>query len=140
MFHTKQNVDQPVWIPFDLDQTGLTKYKLSRYKIWQRSQGTYPFNHGNPYKWEIWGTNNPASAANWVKLGSYQMVKPSGLPVGVNSGEDNQVATDGQEYDFPLTVPPVRYVAIKAINCWAAIDGTYGFFHLYEMSLWGQKQ
>ncbi len=140
MFHTKQNVDQPVWIPFDLDQTGVNKYKLSRFKIWQRSQGTYPFNHGNPHKWEIWGTNNPASVTSWVKLGEYTMVKPSGLAVGINSDEDNEVAINGQEYDFPLTVPAVRYVAIKSVDCWAAIDGTYGFFHLYELTLWGQKQ
>jgi hypothetical protein len=140
MFHTKQNVDQPVWIPFDLDQTGVTKYKLSRFKIWQRSEGSYPFNHGNPHKWEIWGTNNPSSAANWVKLGSYEMIKPSGYAVGINSDEDNQVAINGQEYDFPLNVPAVRYLAIKSVDCWASIGGTYGFFHLYELSLWGQKQ
>ena len=139
MFHTKQNVDQPLWIPFDLDQSGASKFKLSRFKIWQRT-GSFTFNHGNPHKWEIWGTNTPAVVGSWVKLGTWVMTKPSGLPVGINSNEDVQVATDGQDFDFPAGIPSVRYIAWKNIDSWASIDGASGFFHLYELTLWGQKQ
>ncbi|HEX7844932.1 MAG TPA: DUF5000 domain-containing lipoprotein [Chitinophagaceae bacterium] len=139
MFHTKQNVDQPIWVPIDLDQSAVSKYKLSRFKVWQRT-GTFTYNHGNPHKWEIWGTNTPTVVGSWVKLGDWLMTKPSGLPVGTNSNEDTQVATDGQEYDFPAGIPAVRYIAWKNVDCWSAIDGATGFFHVMELTLWGQKQ
>ena len=139
MFHTKQNYDQPVWVPIDLDQTGVSKFKFSRFKIWQRP-GTYIFNHGNPHKWEIWGTNTPTVVSSWVKLGEWTMIKPSGFPLGVVSNEDNDVAVNGQEYDFPAGIPAVRYIGWKNIDCWSAIDGATGFFHLMEITLWGQKQ
>ncbi|HEX7903215.1 MAG TPA: DUF5000 domain-containing lipoprotein, partial [Chitinophagaceae bacterium] len=139
MFHTKEKVDQPLWIPIDLDQTGAVKYKLSRFKIWQRT-GTFTFNHGNPHKWEIWGTNTPTVVSSWVKLGEWTMTKPSGRVVGDNSNEDSQVATDGQEFDFPVGLPATRYIGWKNVDSWGSIDGATGFMHLMELTLWGQKQ
>lgn len=135
MFHTKQNYDQPIWVPIDLG----VKAKLSRFKIWQRPQG-YSFNHGNPHKWEIWGTNDPTDPNSWVLLGKYTMIKPSGLPVGINTNEDLEAATDGQDYDFPIGIPAVRYLGWKNIDCWSAIGGQTGFMHLEELTLWGQIQ
>jgi hypothetical protein len=139
MFHTKEKYDLPVWVPIDLDQTGVNKFKLSRFKIWQRT-GSFTFNHGNPHKWEIWGTNTPTVASSWIKLGDWTMTKPSQRPVGDNSNEDTQVATDGQEFDFPAGLPPVRYIGWKNIDSWGSIDGATGFLHLMEMTIWGQKQ
>lgn len=135
MFHTKQNFDQPLWIPIDLGVNA----RLSRYKIWQRT-GSFYYSHGNPHEWEIWGTNTPQDVNSWVKLDHQIMIKPSGLPVGQNSNEDIDVANAGQEYDFPENVPPVRYIAWKAVDCWGAIGGQTGFFHLFELSIWGQVQ
>lgn len=149
MFHTKEKYDLPVWIPIDLDKSGASKFVLSRFEIWQRT-GTFTFNHGNPHHWEIWGTNKPNIVSTnpnntdpnlgWVKLGEWVMTKPSGWDVGQNSDEDTQVATDGQEYEFPNGLPPVRYIGWKNIDSWGSIDGFTGFFHLYELSLWGQKK
>jgi uncharacterized protein DUF4959/uncharacterized protein DUF5000/uncharacterized protein DUF5126 len=149
MFHTKEKFELPVWIPIDLDKGGSSKFVLSRFKVWQRT-GNFIFNHGNPHHWEIWGTNKPnvinANASNtdpnvgWVKLGEWIMTKPSGWDVGVNSNEDIQVANDGQEFEFPNGVPPVRYIGWKNIDSWGSIDGYTGFFHLFELSLWGQKK
>jgi hypothetical protein len=68
------------------------------------------------------------------------MIKPSGWDVGLNSNEDIQVGTDGQEFEFPNGVPPVRYIGWKNIDSWGSIDGYTGFFHLFELSLWGQKK
>ena len=68
------------------------------------------------------------------------MIKPSGLPIGQNSNEDIDVANAGQEYEFPENAPAVRYIAWKAIDCWGAIEGQTGFFHLFELSIWGQVQ
>ena len=149
MFHTKEKFELPLWIPIDLDKSGASKFVLSRFKIWQRT-GTFIFNHGNPHHWEIWGTNKPnatgGAATNtdpnlgWVKLGDWTMTKPSGWEVGQNSNEDIQVATDGQEFEFPNGVPPVRYIGWKNIDSWGSIDGFTGFFHLFELSFWGQKK
>ncbi|MCH5687695.1 hypothetical protein LWM68_27570 [Niabella sp. W65] len=125
MFHTKQNVDQPIWIPIDLG----VKANISRYKIWQRNGG-FAWGHGNPHEWEIWGTNNPSDINSWVLLDRQVMIKPSGLPNGSNSNEDIEVANSGQEYEFKEGLPSVRYIAWKNIDCWDAIGGSTGFFHL----------
>ncbi len=149
MFHTKEKYDLPVWIPIDLDKSGASEFVLSRFKIWQRT-GAYIFNHGNPHHWEIWGTNKPNVTSTdpnntdpntgWVKLGEYVMTKPSGWDVGQNSNEDIQVAADGQEFELPNGVPAVRYIGWKNIDSWGSIDGYTGFFHLFELSVWGQKK
>lgn len=135
MFHTKQNLDQPIWIPIDLG----VEARLSRYKLWQRT-GSFYYSHGNPHEWEIWGTNTPQDVNSWVRLDHEVMIKPSGLPVGQNSNEDITVADAGQEYDFPENTPAVRYIAWKNVDCWGAIQGQTGFFHLFELSFWGQIQ
>ncbi|WP_119081175.1 DUF5000 domain-containing lipoprotein [Chitinophaga alhagiae] len=132
-FHTTENKDVPIWIPMDLGVTA----RLSRYKIWQRQSG-YIYNHGNPHQWEIWGTNNPKDVNSWVLLDARIMVKPSGRPLSDNSTEDVQVAANGQEYEFPIDAPAVRYIAWKHIDSWASIEGYLGHFHLSEMSIWGQ--
>lgn len=135
MFHTKQNVDQPIWIPINLG----VKARLSRYKLWQRT-GSFYYSHGNPHEWEIWGTNTPQDVNSWVRLDHEIMIKPSGLPIGQNSNEDIAVADAGQEYDFPENIPAVQYIAWKNVDCWGAIQGQTGFFHLFELSFWGQIQ
>jgi hypothetical protein len=149
-FHTKEKFDQPIWIPIQLDLSSTSKYLLSRYKIWQRT-GSFVFNHGNPHQWEIWGTNDLTKFGNpdpnnknpdngWVLLDARTMVKPSGQDVGVNSAEDIEVATEGQEYEFPAGIPPVRYIAWKHIDSWGSIGNFTGHLHIMEMSIWGQKK
>lgn len=132
-FHTNERNPLPIWIPFDLGQ----QVKLSRFKLWQRQSG-YLFNHGNPHRWEIWGTNTPTDTSSWVLLGSYLMKKPSGGDVpGVETSQDTDVGNAGQEYDFLPSAPPVRYMAWKNIDSWGNIGGETGFFHLTELKLWG---
>lgn len=133
-FHTTENKEVPIWIPMDLG----VKARLSRYKIWQRQSG-YIYNHGNPHQWEIWGTNDPKDVNSWVLLDAQIMIKPSGRPaLNDNSNEDEEVAENGQEYEFPIDAPAVRYIAWKHIDSWASIEGFYGHFHLSEMTIWGQ--
>lgn len=134
MYHTKQSVNQPVWNPIDLG----VKARLSRYKIWQRQGSSWIFNHGNPHEWEIWGTNTPSDVNSWVLLDHQIMEKPSGLPIGQNSNDDIAISVEGQEYNFPLDIPPVRYIAWKHIDNWGAIEGKEGFIHMAELSIWGQ--
>lgn len=139
MYHTPQNIPQPFSVTFDM---GLTA-KLSRYKIWQRQGDTYCFGHGNPHKWELWGSNNPAtdgSYDNWVLLGTYEMTKPSGNAVGVNTAEDIAAQKEGQEYAVPDGAPAVRFIRWKHIDNWSAIDGQIGFLHMAEINFWGKVQ
>jgi hypothetical protein len=135
-FHTNERLDLPIWIPFELPG----KAKLSRFKIWQRQSG-YIFDHGNPHRWEIWGTNTPTDTSTWVLMGSYLMVKPSGgESTGAQSSMDTQVAADGQEYDFFIDAPAVKYLAWKNIDSWGNIGGEKGHFHLSELKIWGLPQ
>ena len=133
-FHTKGGFQLPIWVPFDLGES----IKLSRYKIWQRNLNGFFFSHGNPHEWEIWGTNTPEDPDSWVMIAHEVMVKPSGLPVSQNSADDRAIAAAGQEYDFVLDAPPVRYLAWKQVDNWASIQGEVGFLHINELSLWGQ--
>lgn len=132
-FHTNERLDLPSWLPFEMPQ----KAKLSRFKIWQRQSG-YIYDHGNPHRWELWGTNTPTDTSSWVLLGSYVMVKPSGgESTGAQTSMDTQVAADGQEYDFNIDAPPVKYLAWKNIDSWGNIGGEKGHFHLSELKIWG---
>lgn len=135
-FHTNERLDLPSWIPWEMPQ----KAKLSRFKIWQRQSG-YIFDHGNPHRWEIWGTNTPTDTSSWVLMGSYLMIKPSGgESTGAATSMDTQVAADGQEYDFNIDAPAVKYLAWKNIDSWGNIGGEKGHFHLSELKIWGLPQ
>jgi hypothetical protein len=138
-YHTNERQDIPIWVAMDLNVT----VKLSRYKFWQRNNGSdcgYCYSHGNPHEWQIWGTNTPADVNSWVLLDHQVMEKPSGLPLGTTSNLDKEAADAGHEYEFSIDSPPVRYIAWKHIDNWGAIEGATGFFHLAELEFWGQKQ
>ena len=133
LFHTKQGIDQPMWIPIDLS----AKYILSRYKLYQRT-GIYLFSHGNPHEWEIWGTNTPNDPLSWVKLTHEIMIKPSGLPIGGVDNNDIALGVSGQEFMFPEDMPAVQYIAWKSIDAWGSVESAMGMFHLGALYFWGQ--
>ncbi|WP_114781922.1 DUF5000 domain-containing lipoprotein [Botryobacter ruber] len=138
-FHSNERNPQPAWFAFDMKQP----IRLSRYKVWQRmhdNNSTYFYNHGNPHEWELWGTNTPDDPTSWVRLDHQIMVKPSGLPLGQLSTDDVEIARSGHEYEFPLDVPAVRYIAWKHIDSWSAVGGATGHLHISELRFWGQKQ
>ncbi|WP_448635155.1 DUF5000 domain-containing lipoprotein [Pedobacter panaciterrae] len=135
-FHTPVAGVLPLLFTFDL---GVTT-KLSRFKEYQRNSPTFVYNHGNMHKFELWGTSvqpNPnGSWDNWVKLGAYESIKPSGLPNGQNTAEDIAYATAGEEFDFEITSPKVRWIRVKMIQNWSNTD----FVHLLQIQFWGQPQ
>jgi hypothetical protein len=69
-----------------------------------------------------------------------ESVKPSGSPAGSVTAEDVQFAgTDGEEFEFPLPggddeLPPVRYIRIRVLELWGAID----YIYIEEMKFWGE--
>jgi len=134
IFHTKPGSGLPQWFTMDLGVTTT----LSRLKLHHRDGSTAgPYTGGDPKVYEIWGSDNPptdGSWDNWKLLGRFQSVKPSGAPDGTVTTEDKQFATvDGEDFDFPADIPPVRYLRFKTVKVWGLLDHMY----IAELTFWG---
>ena len=97
--------------------------KLSRFKFYPRSD--MQFTNGTPRVFEVWVSMAPGSTGDlydgtWTKLGRFEVIKPSGLPIGTNSTEDVNAANAGHEFVFPLPAVPCKYVRIVGIDTWKA--------------------
>lgn len=129
----------PHSITFDIGQLA----QLSRLVIWDypetiSGRKTYYY-RGNIKNFEIWGSANPnpdGSYDSWYKLGTYTSVKPSGLPYGEVSDEDQATAAAGLSYDLDINVPKLRYLRIKCINNW---QGT-NFLMISEVQAYGNPK
>ncbi len=139
-FHTLQGAEpHPHRFTFDMGVVA----KLSRFKILQRS-GDWFYGHGNPKKWIMWGTatepNSSGTDEGWVNLMACESIKPSELPAGQTSNEDISHARGidglGEEFTFPLSAPPVRYIRMEILENWSGTD----FFHALEVTFWGNPQ
>jgi hypothetical protein len=135
-FHTGQGSGRwPHWVTFDMGIVG----KISRIKVWQRDEGSWLFQHGNPKRFEIWGTNEVTDLANWdvwTKLMECESIKPSGLPMGQFSAEDQALVAAGEEFVCSPEMPAVRYLRMKVLENWSGGD----FFHLMEIEVYGQVE
>ncbi len=137
VFHTKPNTGMPQWFTFDMGQSVL----LSRLKLYHRntSAGTDgAFYGGDPKRFEIWGSNDPnpdGSWDSWTLLGSYECLKPSGS--AKPTAEDIAYACeDGEDFEFPLGIPPVRYLRFRTLETW----GGTTYIYIAELSFWGDVQ
>lgn len=122
------------------------KAKLSRFKIWPRLSYAYALH--SPKIWEWWGTNDEDVARDsetlgwednsaWIKLIRCQSKRPSGLDVGAPlTSEDKEYIESGEEFEFPIETPAVRYLRFKLISSWSDGDG----LNLQEIQFWGQIQ
>ncbi|NLR77032.1 DUF5000 domain-containing lipoprotein [Chitinophaga eiseniae] len=134
IFHTKPGSGLPQWFTMDMGVTAT----LSRFRLHHREGTTAgPYTGGDPKIYEIWGSNNPANDGSWdswTLLSRFESVKPSGLPEGTVTTEDIQFATvNGEDFDFPANIPPVRYLRFKTIKVWGALDHMY----IAELTFWG---
>lgn len=132
-FHTAPGSGLPQWFTFDLGVTA----NLSRFKVYQRG-GFYSFSSGNPKRYEIWGSNNPAqdgSWDSWYKLADCLSEKPSGRPALDNSDEDLALVAAGEEFVFPPGTPPARYIRFKTLDTWGGSDA----LHIIELEFWGSE-
>lgn len=129
----------PIWLTMDLG----VKAKLSRFKVWQIHDGR-EYSASNTESFELWGTNNfnsDGSWDSWTKLGSFEIVKPSGLPAGQNSNEDAEAAAEGHEFSLPLATPGFRYIRIKIISTFSSPPNSpAAAAWLNEVAFWGQVQ
>ncbi|WP_344977765.1 DUF5000 domain-containing lipoprotein [Compostibacter hankyongensis] len=143
-FHTEHmgTADNPSGFPHHYTFDMGTVAKLSRFKIWQRgilSNPSFLYAHGNPRKFEIWGSTQPAQDGSWdgwTKLLDCESIKPSGLSIGQVSNEDKAYAADGEEYIFPFDAPPVRYIRVNVFSTWGGDD----YSHIMEITLFGAEQ
>lgn len=114
--------------------------QMSRIVIWDYPEyynGRTYYYIGNLKEFEIYGSANPNPDGSlddsWIKLGSYNAVKPSGLPFGEQTDEDYQVANAGFSWDFEPGAPKVRYLRIKSLKNWAGI----GSMSIGEIQVYG---
>ena len=150
-------------ITFDLGAT----YQLEILRWWHRSGSAnvaiveggasvstpWMFRGDQPKIFRLYGSATPdALKANdesespenkWILLGEYESFKPSGLPYGEYTPEDERVArVDGEEFIIEASKrTPVRYIRIDALVNWGLVGGHSTAdnknFHVAEMSFWG---
>ncbi|MFD2744229.1 DUF5000 domain-containing lipoprotein [Sphingobacterium populi] len=132
MWHST-DAPMPMHITFDLG----VEAKLSRFVLWQR-QGQWIYNHGNPKRYEVWGSVDPpnnGSWDNWTLLASCVSEKPSKQPLGSNTSEDVAAAARGEESNISLDAPRVRYIRLKILEPWVGKGGLAS--HVSEMTFFG---
>lgn len=113
-------------------------YQLSRIKLWQRGGDAYYYQAANPRFFEIYGSMDPdpdGTWDSWTLLGSFENIKPSGDPDGANTPVDNETAEAGEDYEFEVDIPPVRYIRFRTTETW----GLQSFVYIAEMEIYGAK-
>jgi hypothetical protein len=113
------NGSGPQTITFNLG----TLAKLSRIWIRPFPEGTRYYYLSTMKRFEIWGSANPnlngAYDQSWILLGSYTLTKPSGLPYGTDSAEDQATAAAGFNWEIDLNAPKVQYIRVKCLENFA---------------------
>lgn len=120
------------------------EYLLSRIKVWPRKNANYQYSLHSPHIFEIWGTTDeqaatadPANWEGWVKLGYFEIIRPSGLsPDVAPTTEDIEFANAGFEFEFPLDVTPIRYFRFLSVENWGKSTG----LHMDELQLFGRAE
>lgn len=120
------------------------KAQLSRMMLWNRQDG-FIFNQHNVRFFEVWGMTELSHGINdsywsgndwrdeWVKLGDFEQIKPSGLPLGQTTEEDNAATNAGSEFIFESGVGPIRYIRFVVKETWARTAA----LHIAEVSIFG---
>jgi hypothetical protein len=150
-WHTQENqpattpgFTHPVLFTVDLGVDAI----LNRLIWWQGRWAEYfLFGHHNPKTFEVWGTTEiPVGKPNdywleewkndWIMLADYELIKPSGLPIGTISDEDRSLANSGHEC-YVSTVP-VRYLRFVVKSTW--IGDRDNTITLHEMEFYGNDK
>lgn len=122
-----------VWpAPFTID-LGQTIH-MSRMKLFQSESGCYTSNSVRLF--ELYGSNNPnldGSWDSWTKIGSFEVIKPSGTGSTTVTNEDKAAAKAGHEFEFSPSLPPFRYIRFRILESWGRIES----INIAEIDLWG---
>jgi hypothetical protein len=102
--------------------------QLSRFLLWQRPGADVLYQHGAPKHYKMYGRATDPGAGNindpldgWTLLTECFSFKPSGLPLGQNSSEDESYAAAGEEFMFPRDIPVVRYIRLETHESWSGM-------------------
>ncbi len=134
-------------ITFDMGQIT----KISRFKMWQRSESqSWLYGHNNLKHYVIYGCNEITEEMRdsgvvgedgdtyptfegWSKIIDVECFKPSG-DSGQVTNEDKEYILNGDEHEVPIEAPAFRYVRIYMLENWSG-----GIFaQIGEMTFWGQ--
>ncbi len=120
-----------------------TRSRLSRFKLWGVHDGR-EYSSGNIREFEVWGSNNPdpqGSFDGWELLGTYTVVKPSGLPDPEVNADDRAVAVAGFDFEVSPDAPAVLYLRVNMLSSFASPrNSPNGTAWVREMTFWGQEQ
>lgn len=109
----------PHTITFDLGVT----VKLSRVWIRPYPEGSRWYYLTTMRRFEIWGATNPSASGaldnTWTLLGTYEVVKPSGLPTGTDNALDQSTASAGFNWDVDLNAPKVKFLRVRCLENFA---------------------
>jgi hypothetical protein len=147
-WHTAENhpLDEigytvPILFTIDLGVEAI----LNRFMLWQgRNTVTFLYSHHNPKAFEIWGTTEIAAGKpdlywheewknDWIQLGDFQVIKPSGLPLNTLGDEDLAAANTGHEFYVPNE--RIRYVRFAIKSTWNG--NRDNAFVLHELEFYG---
>ncbi|WP_298650261.1 DUF5000 domain-containing lipoprotein [uncultured Proteiniphilum sp.] len=118
--------------------------QLSRIMLWNRQDG-FTFAQHNVHYFEVWGTKElkyPINDVNystgpwrddWILLGDFEQIKPSGLPLGQSNDEDLAATAAGSEFIFESGAGNIRYIRFVVKETWARTAA----LHIAEVSVFG---
>ncbi|WP_313153736.1 DUF5000 domain-containing lipoprotein [Sphingobacterium multivorum] len=120
-----------------------TDAQLSRMVLWNRLD--YSYAQHNPRLLEVWGSNilsHPRTdnywktedwKKEWVLLGDFEEVKPSGLPYGKTTNEDKAAEQAGFEFIYEPGKGKMRYLRFVVKETWQKTSA----IHFGELSIYG---
>lgn len=129
--HTQYPLAFPHRFTIDLG----VKVQLSRMKEWQRTK----WEHGSIKRFRAYGcvelpqNTNDNPLEGWTLLGEFTSIKPSGLPLGQLSTEDEELYYAGEEFIFKQPTPVIRYFKLESLESHSGMECTT----LAELSFWG---
>lgn len=135
------HTDFPMEFPHRFTMDLGVNVKLSRFRFWQRPGDDVLYQHGAPKHYKVYGRAEKPEAGStsdpldgWTLLMECNSVKPSDLPLGQNSSEDQEFAAKGEEFSFPRDIPKVRYLRFEMLESWSGMKcSTIG-----ELAFWGE--
>src|SRR5699024_8356019 len=115
-----------------------------RFMLWQMGSDNhaYLYWNANVKEFELWGSNEPdadGSWDSWIKLGVYNVHKPSGISGDNRTQEHIDAALAGHEFEIPENSPAVRYIRIKVLDTWKRYPTEERAF-IQEVSFYGIEQ
>ena len=121
----------PNWFTIDLGR----QYNFGRMLVTPvNHHPSFMYARGTPEIFEIWAGNEKTTDwSKWDLLGSYTIVKPSGLPLGSQDATDIAKIQAGFEFGFDFKPQNYRYVRFKTLKTF----GNENWMWLLELTLYG---